>query len=174
MIWRALCSGVSLLLLTAACSSTHSTLPVHTVSIPKACDVVTASDAANVLETAVVANSAPHSPTWACQYLATGLDATTHVPAGMAVASIQHGSGSTWARLFDLRRAGKVRDASSHAPSAAVQGVSGVGDEALWDGTWLLTRDGDWLLQISVRDVDRPDRARAVALARLALRHLPR
>jgi len=174
MSWRALCSGVSLLLLTAACSSTHATLPVHTVSIPKACDVVTASDAANILRTAVVANSAPHTPTWACAYFTTHLDAKAHLPAGVATASVQHGTGSTWARMFDLRRAGKVRDASSHAPAAAVQDVSGVGDEALWDGTWLLTRDGDWLLEVSVRDGDRPDRARSVALARLALRHLPR
>jgi hypothetical protein len=172
--WRALCYSISLLMLTAACSSAHAAGQIRTVSNPRACDVVTASAAASVLGTAVAPNTAPHIPAWTCTYLGERLDAKTHLPAS-ASATLQRGSRSTLARMFELRQAGRVRIVPNNAPKPPPpRVVPGVGDEALWDGTWLLTRDGEWLLSVSVRARNGPDIGRSIALARVGLHQLAR
>ena len=50
--------------------------------------------------------------------------------------------------------------------------IAGLGDEALWDGQWLLVRAGKWLLGVSVHDGNTPDLTRSAAVARFGLRRL--
>jgi hypothetical protein len=90
--------------------------------------------------------------------------------------TLQRASPAFLARAFQDQRSGqhiKVVPRSAPKPPPP-RVVSGLGDEALWNGQWLQARIGGWLLTVTVKDGNAPDLTRSIALARLGVQRLPR
>jgi hypothetical protein len=155
-------AAVVLVVGATACSSGHSTALLRPSASPKACDVISPVEVERVLASPVVRGNQV-----ACIYI------TQRLPSSAAAATLQQSTPADLQRFFAAERAGQVRVApGSTSKRPAPRAISGVGDEALWDGQWLFVRAGKWLLGISVHDGNSPDLTRSTALARLGLQRL--
>jgi len=160
--WRIAIAAVVLVVAATACSTGHSTSLLRPSTNPKACDVISSGEVERVLASPVVRGNPV-----ACIYV------TRRVPSSAAAASLQESTPSDLQRFFAADVAGQVRVVPGSASKRpAPRAISGVGDEALWDGQWLFVRDGKWLLGISVHDGNSADLAKSTALARLGLQRL--
>jgi len=151
---------VVLVVAATACSSGRSTsllLP----SNPKACDVISPVEVDRVLSSPVTRGNPV-----ACVYVSRRGSA--------AAVTLQTSTPSSLARYFADDLAGRVTaigpGSTTKRPIPRI--ISGLVDEALWDGEWLFVRAGKWLLGVSVHNGNGADLTPSTALARLALQRL--
>jgi len=139
-----------------------------------ACELVTASDAAQVLgiDIAKVHQVPGKTPSSLCSY------DYPHLPTNFGTAivgqsipvtnvSISYFAGERAKRFFETFK-------RAHPPSVSVTDVSGIGKDALWDGQSLLVLTGTARLDLQVQVDGTYDKGRAISAARIALAHLKR
>lgn len=138
-------------------------------AVSRACDLLSQDDASRVLGAPVEA--AEELPGTAdskrCSYAAVAQPAgygpgqaipTTYISVGYVTGS----KAVSFFRTFK----------QTPPPSVAVDAVSGVGDDALWDGQEVLAVAGHDRVEVKAQVAGTPNRDRSVETARLVVQHL--